>query len=260
MKETKKTPATGVVAEYDWSQATTTGFEHVQRTDLGVPFLMIIQKGSPEYDKTHKDYQAKKIEGITPGDVINTLSREVLYKQDGVPMIFVPCSFETMYVEWKPRNSGGGFVKAHKNPNILNECKRDDKNHDILKSGNLIVSTAYYYGLVLRGQDRLPTMIGMTSTQLKKSRYWLNLMQGIKLRKDDRVYTPPMFSHSYKLSTVPESNAEGSWYGWKVEMHEMLKDPIVIADAIETAKVAAGGQRAVLPPPSEEHADTVPFV
>lgn len=245
-------------AAYDWGQSQVTGFENVQRTDLGVPFLLILQKGSPEVDKTHKDHQAKKIAGAEAGDIINNLSREIYHKHGETPIIFVPCSYETLYVEWKPRNSGGGFVRSHKNANILNECTRDDKNHDTLKSGNLVVTTAYYYGIVLRGEQRVPVMIGMTSTQLKRSRYWLNLMQGIKVQSNGKSITPPMFSHSYKLSTVPEVNSEGSWFGWKIEVHEMLSDPLLIADAIDTARLSANGQRTALPPPSVER-DEVPF-
>jgi len=245
---------------YDWSKVGATGFENVQREDLGIPFFSIVESKSPEFDKTNKEYQAKKIVGCGPGDVFNNLSREILHKYEGTPMIVVPCSFERAYVEWKPRNSGGGLVRVHKNPRILNEAERNEKNQDILKNGNLLVTTAYFYCLLLSGQDRIPMILGMKSTQLKKARFWLNLQQGIKFTNPrGEKYTPPMFSHSYELSTGPEVNEEGSWFGWKIATHEQLKDPLLIADAIETSKKAITGQRIALPSPTGKTEDDVPF-
>ena len=31
-------------------------------------------------------------------------------------------------------------------------------------------------------------------------------------------YTPPSYSHLYQLTTVPEKNDKGSWYGWKIDL------------------------------------------
>jgi len=241
---------------FDWSQAGVTGFEAVQRTDLGIPFLTVLQKSSPEVDPTHKDYQTKKIPGAGPGDIINTLSRAILHKFSQDPVLVVPCFYETLYVEWKPRGGGGGggFVKTHKNANILNECTRDDENNDVHRNGNWIRTTGYWYVLVLMpDNERVPAVIGMTVSQLKKARAWLNLAQSIKFTKPDGSrYSPPLFSHSYELSSGPENNDSGSWFGWKIQIHEVLKDPILIADAIETAKKSTAGTRTALHPPSDE--------
>lgn len=245
---------------YDWSKLGNAGFENVQREDLGIPFFAIVDAKSPEFDKTSKDYQAKKIPGCGPGDVFNNLSREIIHKYEGPPMIVVPCSFEKAYVEWKPRNSGGGLVRVHKDPRILNEAVRNDDNQDILKNGNLLVTTAYFFLLLLKGQERLPMILGMKGSQLKKARFWLNLQQGIKFTNGaGEKYTPPMFSHSYELTTGPEVNEKGSYWGWKIAMHEQLKDPLLIADAIDTSKKAIAAQRTALPSPTGKNEDDVPF-
>jgi hypothetical protein len=31
------------------------------------------------------------------------------------------------------------------------------------------------------------------------------------------LFTPPMYSQMYRLSTQPESNDKGKWFGWEVE-------------------------------------------
>ena len=62
-------------------------------------------------------------------------------------------------------------------------------------------------------------MVAMSSTQLKKSRRWLANMTAIrKTTKDGKTYTPPSYSHVYQLTTVPEKNSKGTWYGWKIDM------------------------------------------
>ena len=44
-------------------------------------------------------------------------------------------------------------------------------------------------------------------------------MATLKVKSSDgRVFTPPTFSHKYKLSTVQESNDRGNWFGWNIEL------------------------------------------
>src|SRR5688572_2790657 len=174
--KTTKVPVTAgqaPVGDYDWSQAGVTGFENTQQQDLGIPFLSILQDGSPQVKKSDPNYAEKKIEGAQPGDIINTIANVILYKQGGTPLSFIPCSHERLYVEWTPRERGGGMLKMHKNANVVLECTRNDKGQDILKSGNIIVTTSYFYGLLLNESgESTPTIVGLSSTQLKKARLW----------------------------------------------------------------------------------------
>jgi hypothetical protein len=98
----------------------------------------------------------------------------------------------------------------------------------------------------------------MTSTQLKKARSWLNMATNIKLNGPNGQYVPPLFSHKYLLTTVPESNTKGSWIGWHIELGPMVVDPLLIADAIDYSKRATAGQRTALPPASGE-TEAIPF-
>jgi hypothetical protein len=260
LKKTKAPDAApAAVTTYDWGAVQTTGFENVSKEDLGIPFLVVLQKGSPEVDRTHPDYATKAIKGAEAGDIVNTISRQILYKVGSEnPLRFIACGFEKLFVEWKDRESGGGMVRAHRDPNIVNECNRNERGQDILRNGNIIVTTAYFYGLVITDTDRIPAIIGMSSTQLKKSRLWLNMMSAIKVQTSKGLITPPMFSHIYSLTTVPEANEKGSWFGWKISCLGQVNDPVMIAEAIETSKRATSGQRTALPPPPQEN-ESVPF-
>lgn len=245
-------------AAQDWEQFGATGFEQTGAEDLGIPFLTILQSKSPEVDEAHPEHEALTIAGAKAGCIINTLSRELLYspKTDGC-IDFVPCLHQKMYVEWKPRDQGGGFVRMHSNPDILGECRRNDRNQDIHKNGNLIATTSYFFGLYRGAGEWSKAIIAMTSTQLKKSRFWLNLMASIKLDKaDGSKFTPPMFSHKYCITTVPESNEKGNWFGWKIENGGMLQARELITQASEWTKMAMSQQsRFMLAAPATDDGD-----
>ena len=248
VKQTKATtkPAEPVV---DWQNMGVDGFERTRTEDFGIPFLAIVQDGSPEVKKSHPQYATKKIEGAEAGSIINTVTRQVL-NPDGQPVIFVPCSYERMYVEWKPRDEGGGFVRQHVNDAILSQCKRnEDDNRDYLPNGNVIVTTAYFFGLVLDEEGNgTQAVISMTSTQLKKARMWLNMAQSIRLNGPNGKYMPPLFSHKYALTTVPENNDSGSWMGWHIETAGMLNTVALIDQAKEVAKKMSAGNRPQIAP------------
>jgi hypothetical protein len=57
----------------------------------------------------------------------------------------------------------------------------------------------------------------MKSTQLKKSRKWNSMMQSVKVQGKNGLFTPPMYSQLYRLSSVPEGNDKGKWFGWEIE-------------------------------------------
>jgi hypothetical protein len=189
------------------------GFEDMGMQDVAVPFLMILQSGSPQLKMGEQ-----KIEGANEGDIYNSVTQEIFKGKEGVHVI--PCFYKKSFVEWRPRESGGGFVTAYDDDAILAQTTKNAKGQDQLANGNIIVTTAYYYVLLVNvatgGSYR--AVISMSSTQLKKSRRWNSLMQSIKVPgKTGVLFTPPMFSHIYHLTTVPEKNEKGAWAGWQIE-------------------------------------------
>lgn len=219
----------------DWSQYQSTGFENVQQSDLGIPFLVILQKLSPEIDEDHPQHESSTIEGCGVGDIVNTVSREIIHKANEDPLIVVPFSYRRAWVEWTPRESGGGIVKTHTTDAILRETQRNEKNQDVLPNGNIIVTTAYFFVLIGEGEEAQQAVISLTGTQLKKARGWLNLASNNK--QEGNVL--PMFSRRYALSTIAESNEKGSWRGWKVELGDPVTDSGLIRVAAENSKTAA---------------------
>jgi hypothetical protein len=194
------------------------GFENISANDLAIPFIVILQSGSPQLKRGEQ-----KIEGASEGDIFNTVTGEFWNGSEGIYV--VPCTYKKSYVEWTPREQGGGFVKQHDSEEILANATKNDQGRDVLPNGNVIVPTAYHYILVVdpTSGDYHESVLSMTSTQLKKSRKWNSIMAGLKMtRKDGTKFTPPMFSHMYRLTTDPESNELGAWSGWKVELYSQV--------------------------------------
>jgi hypothetical protein len=230
------------------------GFGGMGAGDYALPFLAILQKGSPQVSKQN----AKFIKGAEVGDVLNTVSGKV-YKAstaDGGPGItFVPCGYTHSVVEWKPRDSGGGFIAAHHDGDpILKQCTRNEKNQLVHSTtGNVFVDTSYHYGLVIEESGfPEPCVVSMYSTQLKKSRNFNTMMRSIKKRAPSgQIYNPPMYSHKYTLHTVPESRDQYDWAGWQISPAGEVTDVELYKFAREFAKQIESGQVRVSAPPQE---------
>lgn len=190
------------------------GLETVTAKDLLIPRISILQQLSPQIDKQRSEY----IKGAEAGMISDVGTGEIFPDK----LWYLPIHFRKDYIEWAPRSSGKGLIAIHPNPNVLDNCKRDEKNRFVNSDGNYIVETAQFFGFNLSAAAR-PSFIPMASTQLKKGRRWLTLSNGEKLqRADGSEFTAPMFYRTYELTTAKEENNEGSWYGWRIERSEVL--------------------------------------
>ncbi len=231
------------------------GFENVGINDMAVPFLIILQSGSPQVKRGEQ-----QIEDAEEGDIFNTITNE-LYGSD-IGIFVIPCAYQKAWVEWRPRESGGGFVKQHISEDILRNTKKNEQGRDVLPDGNVIVATAYHFVLLIdrTTKDYSQAVISMTSTQLKKSRKWNSLMATLKMTGPNGKFVPPMFSHIYKLTTIPEQNEFGAWSGWHVELTEPVVDVDFYNAAKEFALAVKAGRIAVTAPPTTDTSESdVPF-
>ena len=50
-------------------------------------------------------------------------------------------------------------------------------------------------------------------------------MNNLKMeRKDKTRFKAPMYSHTYKVTTIPESNDKGNWRGLKIVLDGVIDD------------------------------------
>lgn len=72
--------------------------------ELIVPNIKIAQQMSPELKKS----DAKFIAGLSASDMFNSLTSEKYDGEKGIS--FIACHTDTTYVEFGPKEGGGGFV------------------------------------------------------------------------------------------------------------------------------------------------------
>ena len=233
------TKTTGALAKINFAEDANIGLEKMTAQDLAIPFLALIQKTSP---------QIEEIDGCKPGMIFNTVSGKV-YKE----LIVLPCGYKRSFVEWTPREKGGGYVGEHQPGDKITLNPRNERGEIVLENGNILVETAYQFVLALDGNHTETAVISMSSTQLKKARRWNSMMMGLKVpHPNGTMVTPASFSHKYKVKTSAEKNDKGSWYGWDITMLEPVKE----TNLYQMAKTFAGSVRSnevkVAPPSKEE--------
>lgn len=225
------------------------GFELADKDSYALPFLRIIQSNSPQINPSKGEF----IEGAQQGMFYNTVDN-TLYPGD-LGIRVVPVHYERSFAEFEIREKGGGFRGSKSTEDAARIATvYDEKGRAITPAGTQLVDTRYHYVLLLDAQGLIkPAIVCLASTQLKKSRRWMTMMDNIKFQREDgSFYTPPMFSHVYKLTTIPESNEKGSWYGLKLENDGVLTDPVVYATAKNLRQsIKAGQARAAAEPPLE---------
>jgi hypothetical protein len=145
----------------------------------------------------------------------------------------IPVFYKRQYIEWQDRGTSTGAPVAIHDANsaIVNQTTKGKDYKDRLPNGNYLDNTASHF--VITVEDNPSTaLISMKSTQLKISRKWNSMMMGIKMQGKNGLFTPPTYSHIYKLSTTQMSNDKGTWFGWDVSK----VGPVTNADLYNTAK------------------------
>jgi len=215
----------GALAETDFGDDAGMGFENQTQNDITIPFLGLLQKMSPQLTKTDTEY----IKGAEDGDLFNTVLQQVVPS----PCYIVPCYTENMYVEWVPRDDGGGFVGVHQLDSDVVEAAKEAAGSGFGKlktaEGNDLIETFLLYALQLEEKDSKeslsPIVIAFTSTKIK---VYKRIMSALRMIKGN----PPMFAFRLAISSVPETNkANQPYMNFKIEpVNGSLVDSVNLPD------------------------------
>lgn len=204
---TKENPL-AVVNDYGDMQGK--GLENLTPDEVALPFLNILQALSPEVTKGHKSY----VESAVAGRFFNNVTKET-YPENG--LIFQPVSVRHEWVEWKPRDQGGGRVGTHaRDSDVITKAQSQSQQFGKYKTdnGNDLVETIYLLGFIHRSADLdeqlalgpgEPVIISFSSTKIKPFKqimYRISTFQG----------RPPLFAHRLKLDTFLDQNKKGQNY------------------------------------------------
>ena len=226
------------------------GQEGMSKDDLMIPRISILQQMSPQVNKADGSY----VKGAEPGFILDTVANSATTGEQGIEV--VPISYRRAHIEWK--KDRGGLVADHgPDSSCLDNCVRGDRGEYITPEGNEIVPTGEYFIYLVNQDSFTPAILSMSKSQLKKAKQWNSMINRLRIEVNGDAINPAMFWTSYQLTTVPEQNDQGSWFGWSVKMnydaksggilqnHPMGKD--IYLAARDFRKQVASGQVKVSP-------------
>ena len=213
------------------------GLENISQDDLATPRLKVLMQLSPELEE---------LEGAKAGMIYNTVTGDLYDGSEGIRVL--PCAYQRQYVEWSDRGQGSSapINVFDSTSDILTKTTRDDNNKDRLENGNYIETCGNHYILLVENNgNATPAVITMKATQLKKSRKWNSMLLNLKLNGKNGLFTPPSYSHYYRLKTMKEGNDKGNWYGWEVSRESQLDDANLYSIAKSFAESVNKGEAKV---------------
>ena len=190
------------------------GAESMTNEDFMIPRISLLQDLSPQVKKREKTY----VDGAEAGSIFNNVTQKVTDGETGITVL--PIKYRRTHLEWKPNR--GGFVKDHgSDSSVLDSCVQDADSFTFVNDeGNEIVTTAEYFLFLIEDGKYEPAVLSMSKSQLRKSRRWNSVMNQLKIQSDDGVnfFSPALFYTAYNLTSAPQTNEKGTWFGWEIEM------------------------------------------
>lgn len=207
------------VAVYDESlDYDTHAYDKIRPQDVSQPHFKLLQSGSAVTKRNQPEY----VPGAEEGMWFDTVRKEV-YKE----LLVVLVDFRTTFLEWKfPSVKTGGFIRDHGPQRPPGKwVKVEGRQAELYLSpakDSQIVETAVRYGLVVGykkpGDEEWtlgvcrPAIFSFANTGMKAGKHWLDDLRNIEdKRPDGTVRGVAPWAQCYRLSSVGDSNNQGSW-------------------------------------------------
>ena len=214
------------------------GMEGAGAESFAIPFLMILQKLSPQVDES----SGVMIEGAKAGMLFENITRKLTDGKEGISI--VPCAYRRVFLRWSESKGFQGELLPE-DVNRMRQVGEIVERHGKLyvpdKDGNVdpeesdrIADTRNHYVLIVDRKTGgwTQALLSLGSTQIKKSRALMTALASVKVKSGDGMITPATFANLVKATAVPESNDKGSWHGWHFELDGFVDR----ADMYEAAK------------------------
>lgn len=178
--------------------------------DSIVPFVLLLQKLSPELKKNHEKF----VPNAEAGDFyLKGAIKPLIKAAEGLTV--QSCGVDKAWVEWIPRPKGGGFVQRwdwDKRPDDVVE-RTDPENPRRTKlmrpNGNEIVETRYHFIL----HNLAPYVLTFTSTGHTTSKEWMNMMKVLAATEG----ALSSYSRKYRLVPKLRTRLDQEWFVLAVE-------------------------------------------
>ena len=152
---------------------------------------------------------------------------------------------QTRYPEWQERgDSASAPVGTHMQ--IPADATEERNGRYRLPNGNYVEKTAYFYVMVVQGNESRPAVITMRSSNLSPARELNNLITNLRISDDKGTFQPAAYSALFNLKTVGKTAGSKSWHVYKPSKVRMLdisksEDADLYVAAQELQKTVAKG-------------------
>lgn len=201
--------------------------------DNVIPFLVILQDMSPEVKKRDPKY----IEGAEPGCLLNKATRRLWMPDE--ECIIVPCAFQKVIVEWRPRDSGTTGIEARHEitePTVEDTMMkigargiREDSGRVrwTSQAGNDLIETRYHFVLTVAADGTVEEgVIPFSSSGHKSAKAWMKLQRAVY---PGTKFIPPAWTRQYNAKRIPMKNSSGSWFGFDMQPRGLVENPEIRA-------------------------------
>lgn len=205
------------------------GHEEISLMDKKIPYINLLQTNSPMVDEDDPDY----IDGAKAGSIFITDSKTIINDE----LLIIPCGYKKHFVEWVPREQGGGLVGLHlpDSPVVKSATLVQDSNKKKFlqtESGNTLVETAQFFVLTKYNDSWNWAVLNMSGTKWSAARDLNTLSTTRKIPGTDKYY--PTFAGVYALTTFRDQNKNGDKYhNFKITFKEIINDAEVYKRAKE---------------------------
>lgn len=248
-------PATnqgGALAVMDFAADAGAGMEGATAESFAIPFISVLQKGSPQVDEA----SGVALEGAKAGMIFENVTGRTFDGKAGV--IIIPCAYRRVFLQWGAKSEAGSGFKGELLPEQVAEMRAKGKISELdgrlyipLADGTVsekkcdsVRDTRNHYVLLVDEQTGAwkEALLSLTSTQIKKSKLLMAALASVKVNGPAGMFTPPTFANRVRMTTTPESNDKGTWFGSKFEIVGQVDRPELYAAAKAFhASVAKGG-------------------
>ncbi len=221
--ETKNLPA---VALDFGDEEIGAGLENTSIESFAIPFLQMLQKGTPAVDEDNPNY----IQGAKAGNFFNSVTRQIYNGKEGIDI--VPVYYERTYIRWGARNTAESGFKGVYNVEDIDKMKHDpsqikeiegkfyapskDGTVDV-KKNDYFADTRSHYVLIIDPEtgEFSRAILSLTSSQVKASKTLMTMLANKTVqRADGKKIVPPTYANLVHIVSKSQSDAAGNtWSG-----------------------------------------------
>ena len=247
------------------------GFEGTTSESFAIPFLGILQKISPQCDEA----DPKFIEGAKGGMLFNSVTSKLYDGKTGV--LFIPSAYQRRFIHWGARGTPNSGFKGEFMPEVAVQMRDDGKVIELdgklyfpLADGTInekvcdrLVDTRNHFGILIDPESGnfSQVLISLASTNIKKSKQFMQCLAEVKVKSAKGTTTPPSFYNKARIVTTAESNDKGNWSGIKFTLEGFVEQQELYdaAKAFYKAVISGTAGAVVYQEPDEAAGETGSF-